>query len=145
VNNKSKTKGNQFEADAVKILNTKILNCKFKRIPSSGAIGTAMDEPLLTGDLTGKVDSISKKFKGECKIGYNNSTNKGTKQFTLKKEWLDKIIKEAASNFSIPFLIGKFSGVHSGVSVFVVLDVDTFAELINTISRMNEKLEAIHE
>jgi hypothetical protein len=138
---KSKQKGNLFEKDAVDLLNKKIKGALFKKIPGSGAIGTAMDEPLLTGDLTGRVDNISKKFKVEAKVGYNSSTNKEVKQFTLKKEWLDKIVMEANNNFSTPFLIGKFSGVRSGVSVFVVLDIDTFAELINTISRLGKELE----
>ena len=138
---KSKVKGGAFEHDAVELLNSKINGARFKRIPSSGALGTTFGEPLLTGDLKGEVEGIKRKFKVEAKCGYNSSTNKEVKQFTLKKEWLDKIIMEAKDALSTPLLIGKFSGARKGVQVFVVLDIDTLAYFINEISRLNKELE----
>jgi len=138
---KGKVKGTKFENDAVDILNSLINNSVFKRIPGSGALGTTLGEPLLTGDITGKVEGIDNRFKGECKVGYNSSTDKEVKQFTLKKEWLDKVIEEAKQALAIPFLIGKFSGARSGVKVFVVLDVETFSKLINEITRLQRELD----
>lgn len=137
---KSKQKGNTFEHDAVELLNKLVDGAHFKRIPGSGALGTSFDEPLLTGDLSGTVDGIKRKFKVECKVGYNTSTNKEVKQFTLKKEWMDKIISESKDALSTPLLIGKFSGARKGVKEFVVLDIDTFAYFLNEISRLNREL-----
>lgn len=137
---KSKNKGSGFERDAVNLLNEKIKYSKFRRIPGSGSIGTIMDEALLTGDISGIVEGFPKTFKIEAKVGYNNSTNKEVKQFTLKKEWLDKVIMQAENNFSFPFLIGKFSNARSGVSTFVVLDIDNFAYLINQITMIQTTL-----
>jgi Holliday junction resolvase len=125
----AKQKGSGFERDAVELLTNKIVGSRWRKMPTSGAMGTTLGEPLLTGDITGSVDGIRKKFKIECKVGYG-----GSKQLTLKKEWIDKIILEAKEILAIPLVIGKFSGARSGTQVFVVLDIDTFAYLINELS-----------
>lgn len=135
-----KQKGSGFERDAAKLLAEVIKESTWRRIPSSGAIGTIMVETLLTGDLSGKVEFFPKTFKGEAKCGYNSSAKAGVKQFTLKKEWLDKIIEEAGNNYSVPFLIGKFSGARSGVKEFIVLDIDTFATLINMYTDLQRSM-----
>lgn len=127
--NKAKIKGSAWERDLVEKLNEIISNSDWKRIPSSGAMGTSLGEPLLTGDVKGVVHGFPKPFKAECKVGYG-----GDKQFTIKKEWLDKIKQEANNSYSIPFLAGKFSDARSGVKQFIVLDIDTFAYLLNLIS-----------
>lgn len=129
MSNPQKIKGSTFERDAVDLLNQKVKKSTWKRIPGSGALGTILGEPSLTSDIKGSVESIPKKFSVEAKVGYGGAT-----QFTLKKEWLDKVKQEALANFGIPMLIGKFSGARDGVKVFVVLDLDTFSELINTIT-----------
>src|ERR1044072_9449588 len=108
--NPMKRKGSDFERLAVEILNTIIKDANFKNVPGSGAIGTSLFEPLLTSDIVGKVKSIPKSFKIECKVGYNPSTDREVKAFTLKKEWLDKVRREADATYSIPLLMGKFSG-----------------------------------
>ena len=133
---KNKRKGTDFERQAVEILNVLIKDSVWKRIPGSGSLGTTMGEPLLTSDISGKVKRIPKKFKAEAKVGYG-----GAKQFGLKKEWLDKIRQEAAATFSTPFLIGKFSGAREGVKVFVVMDVEDFAAIINHISNLQEEID----
>lgn len=138
---KSKAKGNAWEHDVVEILNKEIVGGNFRRIPGSGAMGTIMDEPLLTGDVSGKVEGINQKFKIECKVGYNTSTNKEVKQFTLKKEWLDKIGDEAKNALAIPLLVGKFSGARKGVKEFAVLDINVFIYLINEIARLQKELD----
>lgn len=136
-----KRKGSDFERLAVEILNTLIKDAEFKKVPGSGALGTTLLEPLLTADIVGTVNSIPKKFKIECKVGYNSSKDKEVKQFTLKKEWLDKVIREANASFSIPLLMGKFSGAREGVKVFVTMDVETFAQIINHITRLQADLD----
>lgn len=127
--NRQKIKGSTFERLAVELLNTKIKNSRWKRVPGSGAMGTFLGEPLLMSDIVGDVGKIPKKFSVEAKVGYGGKT-----QFALKKEWLDKVREEANANFRIPMLIGKFSGATDGVKVFVVLDIDTFSELINSLT-----------
>ena len=82
----SKVKGNIFEREAVVMLTELITGSKWKRIPTSGAIGSRMEIPLLFSDLIGEVKNFPKKLRGEAKAGYG-----GAKRFTIKKEWLDKI------------------------------------------------------
>lgn len=134
--NKQKIKGSAFERLAAEILTKLIKRSTWKRIPGSGAFGTILGEPSLTSDIVGKVKSIPKEFKVEAKVGYGGAT-----QFSLKKEWLDKIRQEAEKTFGIPMLIGKFSGAREGVKVFVVLDVDTFSDIINHITDLEEANE----
>lgn len=126
--NKAKIKGTSWERDLVEILNKKIDNSSFKRVPGSGAIGTTLGESLLTGDITGKISGIKKPFKIECKVGYGGAT-----QLTVKKDWLDKIREEAYNNLAYPILAAKFSGARTGTKHIVILDLDTFIELINLI------------
>lgn len=140
MSNPNKIKGSQFERDAAEILNKLIKGSLWKRVVGSGALGTIMHEPALSSDVKGTVDSISQEFKVECKVGYNSSTIDGVKQFTLKKEWLDKIRQEADQTFAIPMFMGKFLGAREGTKVFVVLDVEVFANLINKITELNEEL-----
>jgi len=131
---KSKVKGTQFERDAVKILNTILKKSEWRRIAGSGAIGTSLNEPLLTSDIKGSIDALPKTFRVEAKVGYGGAT-----QMSLKKEWLDKNIEEAKNTYSYPMLIGKFSGAREGTKVFVVFDIETFAEIMNTITDMVEE------
>lgn len=60
--NKNKIKGSNFEREAAEVLEKNISNSKWKRIPSSGAMGTILGESLLTGDITGEVKNFPKKF-----------------------------------------------------------------------------------
>jgi hypothetical protein len=133
MSNPQKIKGTAFENLATDLLNKLIKKSRWKRIPGSGALGTIMKESFLTSDINGKVDSIGKGFKVEAKVGYGGKT-----QFTLKKEWLDKIAEEASASYSIPMLVGKFLGSREGTKVFVVLDIEVFAELINIITELVE-------
>jgi Holliday junction resolvase len=134
---KSKRKGSDFERLLVNLLLEHIKGSSWKKIPGSGAIGTSLDEPSLTSDVVGSVDAIPKKFRIECKAGYG-----GSKQLTVKKEWLDKIRKEADANFQIPILAAKFSGALSGTKVFIAMDIDTFAYLLNYITELDEECQS---
>lgn len=133
--NAQKRKGSDWERQAVEILNANIKGGIFKRIPGSGAIGTFLNEPMLTSDISGKVDSFEKDFKIEAKVGYGSAT-----QFTMKKLWLDKVKEEAANSYGIPLLAGKFSGAREGVKGFIVMDIDTFCELINKVTALHEEV-----
>lgn len=139
--NPMKRKGSDFERQAVEVLNALIKDAEFKKVPGSGALGTSLFEPLLTADVVGKVKGIQKPFKIECKVGYNTSKDVGVKQFTIKKDWLDKVRREADATYSIPLLMGKFSGAREGVKVFVTMDVDIFAQFVNHIHNLQEELD----
>lgn len=134
--NPQKRKGSDFERLAVELLNALVQESEWKRVPGSGAIGTSLAEPLLTSDIIGRVNSIPKKFKVEAKVGYGGAT-----QLALKKEWLDKIKQEAEATFSVPLLIGKFSGAREGIKVFVAMDVETFASIINHITYLQKQID----
>lgn len=131
--NRQKQKGTDFERLAVELLNKLIKKSFWKRVPASGALGTVMHETILTSDINGVVDAFPKKVKLEAKVGYGGAT-----QFTLKKEWLDKVAQEADVAYAFPALIGKFSGARDGVKVFVVLDIEQFAYLLNLITDLSE-------
>ena len=134
-----KDKGSNFERLVVSLLNEGVNRGVFKRIVGSGAIGTSAHEPELTGDVKGEVYGLPNKFKIECKDGYG-----GAKQFTLKKLWLDKITEEARATFSIPVLIGKFSGARAGstnTNIFAVLSLEEFIDLLNHVTFLQEELE----
>ncbi len=139
MSNPNKIKGSQFERDAAEILNKLIRKSQWKRVAGSGALGTIMHEPGLSSDVKGRIDSIPKEFKIECKVGYNTSNVEGIKQFTLKKEWLDKVRMEADQSYAIPLFMGKFLGAREGVKVFVTLDVQVFADLMNMITELKEE------
>jgi len=142
---KQKVKGSNFEREMAEVLNKKIKGGRFKRIPSSGAIGTIMGESSLTGDLSGEVENFPKKLKGECKVGYSNSKTGESKSLSLKKEWIDKIREEANSSYTFPFFAGKFENVRSGTKYFIALDVEEFAYLLNMIYDLQRELELTYE
>jgi len=126
--NKQKQKGTRWENDLVDLLNEKITEGNAKRIPSSGAIGTILKEPILTGDVVAKYPGLSKKIKFDAKVGYGSDVS-----LRVQREWLTKIRMEAEQDYSHPALACKFSGarVKDGVQYFIVLDIDTFCAIIN--------------
>lgn len=126
-----KRSGTDFERKLVKYLNRLSKYWKWKRIAGSGALGTNLGEPSLTGDVVGTSDYVPFKIRVEAKFGYG-----GSKQLTLKKEWMDKILSEAKSINDIPVLIGRFKGARSGVEEFAVMDINTFVTLIDYISEI---------
>jgi len=123
----------------VNLLNKKLQKANFKRIPASGAMGTLLGEPALTSDVKGKVEGISQNFRIEAKVGYG-----GSKQLTLKKEWLDKIADEAAMTYDIPLLMCRFSGSRSGVENFAVMDLEVLVDLLNLITAMSMELNELY-
>jgi hypothetical protein len=136
--NKQKRKGSDWERQAADLLNM-LSGGRFKRIVGSGAIGTLMGESLLTGDLKGEIKGFPKNFKIECKTGY------GEGQMAIKKEWLDKIKEEAETAFCWPMLFGKFSGARSGVKSFIIIDYDTFKDLMDHVTKLSRELDAYYD
>ena len=84
--NKQKQKGSRWERQLTQLLNEELIASDFKKTPSSGALGTIVGEPNLTGDVRGRIEGVPQKIKIEAKIGYG-----GAKQLALKKEWLDNV------------------------------------------------------
>ena len=127
-------------------MNEGLIASDFKKTPSSGALGTIIGEPNLTGDVRGRIEGVPRKIKIEAKIGYG-----GSKQLALKKEWLDKIAEEASQDYSIPILACRFLGSRQGVEKFVAMDLEVFIDFMNLITVLQRDLdnaykgEALHE
>jgi len=132
-----KRKGNNFEREAAEKLK-ELLDGNWKRIAGSGALGTNMQEPLLGGDLVGKIDAFPKTFRLEAKVGYG-----GAKQLTFQKEWLEKIRLEAERTYSIPGVICKFSGAKGENKYFIVLDMEAFTEIILTAEKLRKEVDKL--
>lgn len=127
----SKQKGKRWEYDARDQLNEMFPNT-WKRIPSSGAIGTIVEIPHLTGDLIGKYEFIPYVLRAECKVGY------GGKDMTIHKEWFDKIRREAEENFNnLPCVVIKFDGSREGVRYFMALDFQAWFDLLKWIEKLH--------
>lgn len=138
----SKRKGSDFERQIAEYLNENIKNGKFKRIATSGAIGTYLNEPALSADVTGNVNGFPKPIKIECKVGYG-----GAEYLSMKREWLKKIKEDAEKTFGFPMLIGKFSGATkaTGVQVFAAMEISDFTYVMNLISELQEALDVATE
>lgn len=131
--NKKKAKGSRWEREATELLEEGIPGSSWKRLAGSGAIGTVMQEPLLRGDISGVIPHLGKTFRVEAKVGYGGAT-----QLTFKREWLEKIREEAEGTFSIPMVVGKFSGARGTSKQFIVMDFDAFFELMNQVKQIAE-------
>lgn len=130
--NKQKRKGTDWERQLVKLIEENIEGASAKRVPGSGAIGTILIEPGLTGDVKARFKGFHPQFKIEAKTGYG-----GSKQITIKKEWFDKIKEEAQTDYSIPLLACKFSGARGGVQYFVAIDFSTFCDIMNMVADLS--------
>lgn len=124
-----------WEKELEALLNKSLDKGSFRTVPSSGALGTILGEPELSGDLKGRVSGLQFPIRIEAKVGYGGAT-----QLTVKKEWLDKIDEEARATFSMPVLACRFSGSRKGVENFVVLDLDRFIWLLNAITELDDEL-----
>jgi Holliday junction resolvase len=133
--NKSKVKGSTFESEVVKLLNDKVIGGKFRRVAGSGAWGVRMDTPELLADVRGFIENTPLKFKIEAKA------RTGTTQIAVKKEWLDKVIGEAKTDYSLPLLFCKYIGARSGIRGFVAMDYDTFIHLLNLYVETKQELD----
>lgn len=130
----SKAKGKRWEKDAVEILNTRFPST-WKRVPASGALGTQLNMPDLTSDLVGAYYFLPFKIRADAKTGYGGAT-----QLALKREWLDKIRKEAENiPNSVPCVLGKFSGSRGEEKHFIVLDFQAWEKLLESIEELYQE------
>ena len=138
--NKEKRKGTDWEKQFVDIILNRVERSKAKRIAGSGAMGTILEEPLLTGDVLLEFPGFPQKFRVECKTGYG-----GSKQLTIKKVWLDKIKEEAKNSYSIPMIACKFLDAReNGVKYFLTLDIQTFCDIINYVNSLKKELDLVY-
>jgi Holliday junction resolvase len=135
---KSKAKGSTYEAEVVKLLNDKVIGGNFKRVAGSGAWGLRMDCPELLSDVRGFVENTPLKFKIEAKA------RTGTTQLAVKKEWIDKVIGEAKTDYSLPLLFCKYIGARSGIRGFVAMDYDTFIHILNLYVETKQELDRLN-
>lgn len=127
-----KRSGTNFERQISKLLDKLSKYWKWKRVAGSGALGTNLHEPGLMGDVVGKSEFVPFNIKLEAKFGYG-----GAKQLTVKKEWLDKILKEAKLTNDLPALVARFKGARTGVEEFVCMDINTFVWLIDYLAEIS--------
>jgi len=140
--NRQKRKGTDWERQLVDLLEGNIRGVKAKRIAGSGAIGTILGEPLLSGDVIVSFTGFPKTFRIEAKTGYG-----GVSQLTIKREWINKIIEEANNTYSMPMLACKFSGSKKdgGVQYFFILDFSTFCGIINYVNDLKREVDLLYD
>lgn len=126
--NKQKRKGTAWEKELVDRLN-QISGVKAKRVAGSGALGTQLDEPSLMSDVKATFSCLPKGVRIECKTGYG-----GASSLTLQREWLEKVKLEAEKTYSYPMLAAKFSGARGSIKHFIVIDLETFAEIMESLN-----------
>ena len=136
--NKNKQKGTYFEKKIAKILNE--YAGTWKRVPGSGALGTVLHEKLLSGDVQGKTPFMKKDFILEAKSGYG-----GSKQFSIKKEWLDKVYEESKLGNFYPIFAGKFNDVRVGTNEFIAMDIRVFGEILKYVKDLRDELDKVYE
>ena len=130
---KSKDKGSRWERESASELSKS--GGSWKRIPGSGSLGTNLKMPELMGDLSGHYNWFKKKFLGEGKFGYG-----GSKQLTLKREWITKNREQAVLNNSYPTLLLKFSDVTSGdgSAKLICFNFDTWNQMMSDVQELYE-------
>lgn len=138
--NRQKQKGTQWERDLVKLLGEIIPSSNWKRMPTSGAMGTILKEPTLGGDISGTIEFLPRSVRAEAKVGYG-----GEKQMSLKREWFTKIREEANRTYSIPVVFGKFSGSRGESKYFAAVDFETLTLLANMYNDLYTKYVSLLE
>jgi Holliday junction resolvase len=138
--NKEKKKGTDWERTIAKKLNEFFNTDVWKRIPGSGALGTILGLDSLIGDVSGKFNFCNMKFIIEAKTGYG-----GSKQLTLKKEWLDKVKDEASRVYGMGAVVGKFLGAKTGAKNFIVMDLEDFMLLMEVAEKTYEEYQKLCE
>lgn len=90
-------------------------------------MGTIAEIPILKGDLRGKYPFIGRGLLAECKVGY------GGKEMTIRKEWFDKIAREAEESYSLPVVLLKFENSRSGVKHIICMDFDVWDQIMQEL------------
>lgn len=108
-----------------------------KRIIGSGAFGIVSRDPRLLGDVHIAYRILPKALLAECKFGYKT----GKTQMSIKKEWLEKVAKEAKIADRWPALIMKFKGLRGPDSKVIIFTWDTWNEIMSCLTDKVEALE----
>ena len=118
--NKQRDAGLRWERQVVKELGG-------KRQPSSGAFGTIIGDASLTGDVIVPIKWLSRPLHIECKYGYG-----GSKSMSVKREWLQKVRKEADNCRRYPALAIKFRDATSDPESAKVIcfNFDTWKQIL---------------
>ena len=129
--NTAKRSGTYFEKVAEDYFNDV---CIAKRVLGSGAFGSVTRDPNLLGDVNLYFPTLRATILADCKFGYS----RGESQMTLKKEWFDKIDREAKLARKYPAVITKFKGQRGPNSRIISFSWDTFKEMMKDIMELVE-------
>ena len=111
------------------VLNTSILNTASSMTPNSGAGKIKGDE-----QISGIINVME-----ELKTAVVPKLSRGSLSFTIKKEWLEKLDKEAnAENKEFWYL--KFRFLESDNNTYVVIDQDLIMSMVSTM--VNDRTKA---
>lgn len=128
--------GLRWERELVKLLGG-------KRQPSSGAFGTQIHDASLTGDVVVKYPWW-KMLHIEAKTGYG-----GSKSMNVKRNWFEKVRREAKLANRYPVVALKFKGVTGGdlgSAKVICINVDTWLKMMQEIEYLYmENLSRIKE
>lgn len=138
--NPNKRKGSKWERDLAKELSEHAELSK--RIPGSGALGTIIVDPRLTGDVVATYKFLRRPFKIECKYGYGGST-----QMTVKRAWVEKVCEESEGNNSYPALAIKFRDVTTGhkSAKLICMTIEDWNLMVGELSTLFEDFEEFWE
>lgn len=115
-----------------------------KRQPSSGAFGTQIHDASLTGDVVVKYPWWHRVLHLEAKYGYG-----GPKSLSLKREWFEKVRREAKLAHRYPIVAIKFRDVTGGdieSAKIICINLDTWIAMMKEIEYLYlENLARIKE
>ena len=125
IHDKDKDKSwKNFEQDSVNKLNNIPTIREARRQSGSG------NKWYAPGDIVDDILLLEAKER-------NQITTTGEKYITIKKEWLEKIIKEAASSNKYPGLVFRFKGDDNSYSI---IEFNDFCQIIHEIKMLKEEL-----
>ena len=110
------------------------------RTPNSGAYGTVANIASLQGDVRFSLDGFH--FLIEAKAGYG-----GSKSMSVKREWMDKTIKEATNQRPkrFPILALKFKNSKTPSGRLIAFTLKDFVDLLRKIDSLIKDLTAAND
>jgi hypothetical protein len=135
-NYKEKKKGMEFEKDGTKKYNQAIKIAKdvARRQLASGALHFALGDMITEEELTAALAEFKERSSVDAR---------GNKQITIKKEWLDKLEKEAKlmgrDYYFLPF---RFKDSDKD---YVVIEFDLLLSYVQTIQILVEQIRLLHK
>jgi len=138
MNNPNRDYGLSWERELVNIFRE--FDARSLRTPNSGAYGTMANIASLQGDVRFSLDGFN--FLVEAKAGYG-----GSKSMSVKREWMDKTIKEATNQRPkrFPILALKFKGSKTPSGRLVAFTLDDFVDFLRKIQSLVNDLETAND